>query len=1662
MLTTDEIKEVLQNFQKLEVSNPQERRKTMFMGQKIQKDQLVWFRNEQPDENDSDNSIKPFYAANILKVAGDNLVLKLSPQELQPGVSECRIQKYLSPSFEIQVEKTMEYSVISEQGIADMVEIDELNHATLLYNLYKRYIKDEIYTYVGPILLAMNPFKNLDYLYTEEQVQNYKKIINSKQPYEERKNMPPHIFAITAMAFKQMIESKQKQAIVISGESGAGKTESAKCAMKFLTKLSQKERKSDMNLNGSSRNSVLNNTQNLQQQLLQSDNLMQQIDASLLQTTGIEQKILDTNPVLEAFGNSKTVRNNNSSRFGKYVILYFSHPKGEILGARVKNYLLEKSRVVGPAQGERNYHVFYHLLRGASLDLLQDLGLINQLTGDRLDFQDFNFLKKGTDVDQKIINDAQLYKELALQFQNLGFTQEEQRAVWRITAACLHLGELSFDDSTYDENGKPCSVTNPERIQLIAKILGIQNPQDLITELVNKPSTPGIQLRAPLKKHECVDARDSLAKCLYDNLFNWLVERMNLTILPETSLDDDAFKLETKTIGLLDIFGFENFKENNFEQMCINYVNEKLHKLYISAIFDAEKFELRNEGLGDRVNQLKYPDLTSLDVIKLLDEKLQTGFKTGGKAGDAKIGIFNIINDCSTQKPRPTWETLIKRIDDMHKNTSENSVYNREKVKEKFKIRHSAKEVIYTAKQFIERNVDDISNSLEGCIQNKADRTIAIIFQGITGSQQNNQEEEKKTPAKQSFGQKKTIWHKFSDQMQDLMNELAEPLLDFKQQDGQTDDIPQIKKGQSQFDSSKKLNTAIEIEPCSLHFIRCIKPNDFKQQDLFIHAMCLQQITYMGVLESIDVKQKNYPYRKSFEEFYQRYELLSPIYGTIRYENMTKSTTDFKQLSVTILNEAFQGFKEFYAVGKTKILMRNECVALLEKAKSKQREVRDKSAVVIKRAFQMFLGFTNTQEQLNKSLRDRQKIIKTIENYNTIQRLRKYYVCFTMSRWLFDRAFDIGKSRAEERSIRLVQRIFRGFTARDKKMNLVVNALKAKENLKLHVAAKRVQKRLRGMIVRNRMLHLHLTAQRIQGFFKMKWHKEFFSSLRNNVITIQRSIRRFLARRDIIKQRLVSYIGQELNILRNVKQIENYQLYGAQADGAALQEIIKPHTPYSMKKIQLFLKTIDMHILTDLQEIYSQPWSTQWMKLSKDCLVAESPIMQLQVGSTHTLAINQKGRLYCWGWNDNGQCAKNINEQSEVIIRQSSKAAQVFLNENQDQFNSDIRIKQVVAAQDRCLILLNDSQDIIAWGGNERGQLGLGTYDDEFIPKRIDFFSKQGIKISGIAASGDLTLCACENGEGYAWPFQRGGTTFSLPVKMPFSEKIKISRVSCGYNFGFFISTQGLIYALGKDNSDGQLGLGHVYPRDVPELITSLKDIGERIDSAECGYRHVIAKSTLGKIYTWGWGAKGQLGHGHYDSEISPRLLVIEKNKHKEKAIQIAAGFSHSLIMLDNNRELLWFGTSGSLNMTSRPQTLRLSDILPDLFPEQSLISFSTGQQIDFAVVKIMGTWSKTMSLSNILIADLRQVNGVQSWNKIQSTLQQLATKWDPREVMPPYLDTVSGMFNSSMMKMTNGTSSQTNKNIAKDKSHIIGASFNHNNGKNSGINHSKLNSKKK
>lgn len=310
------------------------------------------------------------FQVTFTKLDGNKLVCNLHEDENK----DCKVADLKKKDFSIGVELTEEYSKMSEAGIDDMVDIDELNPATLLFNMAQLYSRYDIFVYVGPILLVMNPFKALPALATPELKAEYMKICTAPNPLALRKELRPHTWAISATAYRMLKDTAGRQGIVISGESGAGKTESAKVAMNFLTDLGKG-------------------------------------DSSSGETGNIGDKILACNPVLEGFGNAKTVRNNNSSRFGKYTLMYFALHQNKVFGARIKNYLLEKSRVITVAAQERGYHVFYFLLRGAKDDQLKKLNLCKK-DGKRMDAKDFNYLKDGGDLEDAMKHDVDGWNEI--------------------------------------------------------------------------------------------------------------------------------------------------------------------------------------------------------------------------------------------------------------------------------------------------------------------------------------------------------------------------------------------------------------------------------------------------------------------------------------------------------------------------------------------------------------------------------------------------------------------------------------------------------------------------------------------------------------------------------------------------------------------------------------------------------------------------------------------------------------------------------------------------------------------------------------------------------------------------------------------------------------------------------------------------------------------------------------------------------------------------------------------------------------------------------------------------------------------------------------------------------------------------------------------------
>ncbi|CAF3927592.1 unnamed protein product, partial [Rotaria magnacalcarata] len=487
--------------------------------------------------------------------------------------------------------------ISSVEGVHDMILLGDLKESAILHNLHMRYKEDNIYTYTGSILVAVNPYKLLD-IYNMDYIRQY----SNKKIGE----LSPHIFAIGDNAYWSMQRYQHDQCIIISGESGSGKTESTKLILQFLAATSG-------------------------------------------QHSWIEQQILDANPILEAFGNAKTVRNDNSSRFGKYIDIHFDK-RGAIEGAKIEQYLLEKSRIVSQARDERNYHVFYCMLAGMSKEEKQTLDLTTAS-----DYVYLNQLDGTIYCDSR--DDGKEWSTIKSACKVLMFSDQELNDILRLLSVVLHLGNLKFQATT-TQNMDTCTVANISVLRVISKLL---------------------------------------------KMFIWIVEKINSAIFKPK--DPSAYR---KSLGILDIFGFENFQQNSFEQLCINYANENLQQFFVHHIFKLEQEEYNNEHINwkhiafeDNQRILDLIAIKSMNIIALIDEE--------------------------SRFPKGTDRSL---CDKLHVNHSKNDNFIPRKTDNiiSFGIRHFAGNVYYDCENFLEKNRDTFSQDLMKLLQETKSKFLRNLF----------------------------------------------------------------------------------------------------------------------------------------------------------------------------------------------------------------------------------------------------------------------------------------------------------------------------------------------------------------------------------------------------------------------------------------------------------------------------------------------------------------------------------------------------------------------------------------------------------------------------------------------------------------------------------------------------------------------------------------------------------------------------------------------------------------------------------------------------------------------------------------------------------------------------------------------------------------------
>ncbi|KAL5257243.1 hypothetical protein ACHWQZ_G012247 [Mnemiopsis leidyi] len=706
----------------------------------------------------------------------------------------------------------------------NLTTMSYLHEPAVLHSLHQRFtVSNNIYTYCGIVLVAINPYCDV-HLYGNEMIWAYKG--------QQIGQLDPHIYAISEDAYSEMKTLGRNQSIIVSGESGAGKTVSAKYAMRYFATVAGNE-----------------------------------------QETAIERRILSTNPIMEALGNAKTIRNDNSSRFGKYVELEFDKEQN-IAGAHICTYLLEKSRVVFQAANERNYHIFYQLCALRDIPEMKHLHLRHP--------DDFRFTRQGNAPEIDNVDDSETFYEMSEGLFNLGITEEQQLFLFSVLAAILHMGNIEF----IEERNDSCSISNnDEHLLIAAKLLGLEVPQ-LQKWLCHKTlKARNETVVMSLKQKNAFAGMEAFVKHIYASLFLWVVKLLNAAL---SNGKKDAINF----IGILDIYGFEMFEENSFEQFCINYANEKLQQQFNQHVFKLEQAEYIKEEI-----KWSFIDFTDNQPCIDLIEK--------------KMGIIDLLDE-QCRMNRGTDENWVQIL---YKELTDSVHFKKPKTgNDQFVIVHYADKVSYLCHGFIAKNLDAVNESHINLLKTSSFTFFTDVLNAKLDLEKRNAR--KLSLASEALGGS------------DIGNITSPKRVATKTitRRGTTQTLSKTRTVGAQFKTS--LNLLMDALSTTVpHFIRCIKPNDDKEPFGFVPTRVVQQLRACGVIETVRISAAGYPSRWSYKEFESRYSLL------VHSSRIRKGETvdNCRVVLSSLVND-----KDKYQFGKTKIFFRAGQVAYFEKLRSER------------------------------------------------------------------------------------------------------------------------------------------------------------------------------------------------------------------------------------------------------------------------------------------------------------------------------------------------------------------------------------------------------------------------------------------------------------------------------------------------------------------------------------------------------------------------------------------------------------------------------------------------------------------------------------------------------------------------------------------------------
>ncbi|XP_008416941.1 unconventional myosin-Ih isoform X2 [Poecilia reticulata] len=690
-------------------------------------------------------------------------------------------------------------------GIQDFVLLDETTEVAVISNLKKRFSKDLIYTYIGTLIVSVNPYKDLD-IYSKKQMDVYMGV----NFFE----LPPHIYALADNAYHTMLTEFNNHFILISGESGAGKTEASKKILQYYAV--------------SCPSTTLMNT--------------------------VRDKMLMSNPVLEAFGNAKTLKNDNSSRFGKYMDIQFDS-QGDAVGGHILNYLLEKSRVVHQNHGERNFHVFYQLVEGGSDDLLTQLGL-------ERDVQHYYYLTQGECAIVSSINDKNDWKSVKNALQVIEFDETNTSHLFRVVASVLHLGNVHFDP---DSKGHALLKNNTE-LNWVSDLLGVDANSLKEGLTFRKIEAKTEQVLSPFTIDHAIYVRDALAKAIYGQTFTWLVNRIN------ESMENKDSSRKT-VIGLLDIYGFEVFYVNSFEQFCINYCNEKLQQLFIQLTLKAEQEEYEAEGIEWEPVQF----FNNKIICDLVEEKHR--------------GIISILDEECLRPGDATDLTFLERLEEKMGNHPHFVTHRlADKMTRKtlergdFRLLHYAGEVTYCVVGFLDKNNDLLYRNIKNLVCQSKNTIVRECFSAVDTTNKRRPE---------------TVVTQFKNSLQKLTEMLMAKEAWY---------IRCLKSNESK-------QPGMSAQKRSMQSTRSFYDRCHPITGQFDEALIRHQVKYLGLMEHLRVRRAGFAYRRKYEDFLKRYKPLCPA----TWPHWRGMPAD----GVEVLVQHLGYLPDEYKMGRTKIFIRH-------------------------------------------------------------------------------------------------------------------------------------------------------------------------------------------------------------------------------------------------------------------------------------------------------------------------------------------------------------------------------------------------------------------------------------------------------------------------------------------------------------------------------------------------------------------------------------------------------------------------------------------------------------------------------------------------------------------------------------------------------------------